>query len=83
MASKGGFDGQPIADPHPSSIKQDYESEEAPASDWTAEEEAKAKRKYVKRMTSTRGSHNAHIFVLRLDFIIMPILTLGFFCLRK
>ncbi|KAJ4386894.1 hypothetical protein N0V93_009793 [Gnomoniopsis smithogilvyi] len=43
-------------------FKQEYASEEGLPTDWTMEEEAKAKRK--------------------LDFIIMPILTLGFFCLQ-
>lgn len=50
MASNDSIDGPPIADPRPLSIKQDYESEEGSALDWTPEEEAKAKRKYVIRI---------------------------------
>jgi hypothetical protein len=48
--------------------------------DWTVEEERKAKRKY---------EAPAYMLVLhhldntpRLDLLIMPLLTLGFFCLR-
>lgn len=48
---------------------------------WTEDEEAKAKRKYARHHPSLPWrdsfSNNA-----RLDMIIMPLLGLGYFCLR-
>jgi hypothetical protein len=47
--------------------------------DWSHEEEAKAKRKYELLVRLFRV---ALTLLARLDLIIMPLLTLGFFCLR-
>jgi hypothetical protein len=52
--------------------------------DWTREEEAQAKRKFVIIPPQAADGQRANLKLLyRLDFIIMPLLTLGFFCLRE
>lgn len=68
---------------HPG-IHADFAEEEiimTPNGDWTIEEETQAKRKYVPCTQIEHAEINTSIF-FRLDFLIMPILTLGFFCLR-
>jgi MFS family permease len=56
------------------------EHEPVPIPDWTAAEEKKAKRKCVVQLLRT--NEFAETNVARLDLIIMPLLTLGFFCLQ-
>lgn len=53
--------------------------------DWTDDEERRAKRKWVNGGRSTNGDATRPdqlLFYIRLDLIIMPLLFLGFFCLR-
>lgn len=47
MASTDDVGEKPVADPRISSLEKSYESEGSLSLDWTAEEEVKAKRKYV------------------------------------
>lgn len=52
--------------------------------DWKKEEEIKAKRKWVStHLQSYTDCILIHKLLHRLDRLIMPLLTLGFFCLRK
>lgn len=51
-----------------------------PQRDWTPEEEKRAKRKYD--IVSLKQLFVSVLIDDRLDLIIMPLLTLGFFCLR-
>lgn len=54
MASTDDIGEKPVADPRISSLERNYESDGASPLDWTAEEEAKAKRKYVTLVTPPR-----------------------------
>jgi MFS family permease len=69
-----------MGDAKSSHYEDGTEHESVPTPDWTAAEEKKAKRKCVLQLSRTNDSADTN--VARLDLIIMPLLTLGFFCLQ-